>query len=125
MSLLTDEFLSKYDNSKVQWGFGGVGLITYKRTYARTKADGTLEDWTDTIKRCINGAQDIGANYTQDEAERLFHYMFHLKALFGGRFLWQLGTETVKRYGKSSLVNCWFVPVDSIDSFCFTFDMLN
>lgn len=124
MSLLSPEFLSRYDYRTVDWGFNGVGYVTYKRTYARTKQDGTLEEWPETIQRCIDGAQEIGAGYTVEEAERLFDYMFNLKALFGGRFLWQLGTETVRRFGKSSLVNCWFVPANSIDAFCFTFDML-
>lgn len=124
MSLLSPEFLAQYDYRDVDWGFGGVGFITYKRTYARTKQDGTLEEWPETIQRCIDGAQEIGAGYTVEEAERLFDYMFNLKGLFGGRLLWQLGTETVKRFGKSSLTNCWFVPINSIDAFCFTFDML-
>lgn len=106
MSLLTDEFLEQFDHKAIDWGFNGVGYVTYKRTYARVKPDGTLEEWPDTIRRCIDGAQEIGAGYTQEEAERLFRYMFDLKALFGGRFLWQLGTETVRKYGKSSLVNC-------------------
>jgi ribonucleoside-triphosphate reductase len=124
MSLLSDAFLSQYDYRDVPWGFNGVGYLTYKRTYARTKDNGELEEWTDTIKRVIDGAQEIGAGYTVEEAERLYDYMFNLKGLFGGRFLWQLGTDTVKRYGKASLVNCWFVPINSIDSFAFTFDML-
>lgn len=124
MSLFSPEFLAQYDYRNVDWGFNGVGYITYKRTYARIKPDGNLEEWPETIQRCIDGAQSIGAGYSVDEAERLFNYMFHLKGLFGGRFLWQLGTDTVKRFGKSSLVNCWFVPANSIDSFCFTFDML-
>ena len=93
-------------------------------TYARIMSNGQLEEWPDTIKRCIEGAQAIGANYTQEEAERLFDHMFNLRGLFGGRFLWQLGTKTVEQFGKSSLVNCWYVPGNSIDSFCFAFDML-
>lgn len=122
--MFSEEFLKKYPAEDVPWGFNGLGYVVYKRTYSRIMDNGQMEEWPDTIRRCIEGAQAIGAGYTQDEAERLFHYMYHLKGLFGGRFLWQLGAETVKKFGKSSLVNCWFVPANSIDSFCFAFDML-
>lgn len=124
MTIISDDFITKYKNKTVPWGFNGLGYIIFKRTYARVKENGSTEEWVDTIQRCINGAQEIGANYTQEEAERLFDYMFHLKGLFGGRFLWQLGTETVRKYGKASLTNCWFVTITKPEDLCFLFDML-
>lgn len=124
MSLLSEEFLSKYDNKDVPWGFNGLGYVVYKRTYSRITDSGQLEDWKDTLTRCINGAQYIGAKYTVEEAERLFDHMFHLRALLGGRMLWQLGTKTVEHYGANSLLNCAFVAIRKYDDFCFIFDNL-
>lgn len=122
--MITQEIIDSFSDIKTSWGFNGLGYIVYKRTYARQMDNGQLEEWPQTIARCINGAQEIGARLTSDEELRLFRYMLELKALLGGRFLWQLGTETVKRYGKASLVNCWFVSIKEIDDFAFLMDML-
>ena len=107
MSMLTKEFVSKYKNKQPNWGFNGLGYIVYKRTYARLKEDGNTEEWYETVERCINGAQKIGAGYTSEEAERIYDYVFNLKCNFAGRMLWQLGTSTVDRFGANSLLNCF------------------
>lgn len=120
----SEDFISKYKNKNPDWGFNGLGYVVYKRTYARKKDDGSTEEWWETIKRCIEGAQRIGADYTVEEAERLFDYMFNLKGLFAGRMLWQLGTPLVDRFKANSLLNCWFVAMNSIESFCFLFENL-
>jgi ribonucleotide reductase alpha subunit len=122
--IITEKFASKYSNKQPNWGFNGLGYIVYKRTYARLKEDGKTEEWQDTIRRCINGAQKIGANYTQEEAEQLFDLIFNLKCNFAGRMLWQLGTPTVERFGANSLLNCWNVSINSIRSFLFLFENL-
>jgi len=118
--ILTESFLSKYRGKQPNWGFSGLGLIIFKRTYARTKADGTTEEWYETIERCIRGAQRIGAKYTREEAERLYDYMFNLKCMFSGRGLWQLGTPLADQY-MDSLLNCWGCKTANIDDFCFIF----
>lgn len=105
--ILSDSFVNKYKNKTPNWGFNGLGYIVYKRTYSRIKEDGTNEEWYETVARCINGAQAIGANYTKEEAERLYDLIFNLKCNFAGRMLWQLGAPTVKRYGGASLLNCF------------------
>jgi hypothetical protein len=122
--ILTEEFLSQYKNKNPDWGFNGLGYIVYKRTYSRTKADGTTEEWYETVARCIEGAQAIGAEYTKAEAERLYDLVFNLKCNFAGRMLWQLGSPTVERYGGASLLNCWFVSMNQPEDFCFVFDNL-
>ena len=122
--IITEKFANKYSNKQPNWGFNGLGYIVYKRTYARLKEDGKTEEWHDTIRRCINGAQKIGANYTQEEAEQLFDLIFNLKCNFAGRMLWQLGTPTVERFGANSLLNCWNVSINSIRSFLFLFENL-
>lgn len=105
--ILSEEFLKKYKNKNPNWGFNGLGYIVYKRTYARPKQDGTTEEWYETVARCIEGAQAIGAEYTKAEAERLYDLVFNLKCNFAGRMLWQLGSPTVERYGGASLLNCF------------------
>ena len=122
--IITETFASKYSNKQPNWGFNGLGYIVYKRTYARVKENGQTEEWHETIRRCINGAQKIGANYTKEEAEQLFDLIFNLKCNFAGRMLWQLGTPTVDRFGANSLLNCWNVSMNSVRSFLFLFENL-
>ena len=125
-NIITDEFIQKYKDKKPNWGFNGLGYIVYKRTYARIIEENSkqTEEWHQTLQRCINGAQKIGAQYTKEEAERLYDLMFNLKCSFAGRMLWQLGTSTVDRFGANSLLNCWFTTIEKIEDFCFIFENL-
>jgi len=112
------------------WGFNGLGYVTYKRTYARPIFfEGTdnierTEEWHETVQRVVNGAQDIGAALTEDEAIRLYDYLFNLKGSVAGRMLWQLGTPNNKRLGGDSLVNCWFVDVQKATDFSWAVERL-
>ena len=106
-NILTESFLSEYKDKQPDWGFNGLGYIVYKRSYARKKENGLTEEWWETVARCVQGAQDIGAQYTKKEAERLYEYVFNLKCNFAGRMLWQLGTNTVQKFGANSLLNCF------------------
>ena len=122
--MLSASFLDTYRDRQPEWGFNGLGYVVYKRTYARPLPDGTTEEWFDTVLRVVNGAQAIGAGLTDQEEERLFSYIFDLKALPAGRGLWQLGTENVERLGGDSLVNCWFTNLDTPEDFGFLFNQL-
>jgi len=123
--IITDEFTAKYEGKQPDWGFNGLGYVTYKRTYARqVEGQGRTEEWHETIQRCINGAQKIGAEYTKEEAEQLFDLIFDLKCNFAGRMLWQLGTETVDRFGLPSLCNCWYFTMNRLEAFCMLFEHL-
>ncbi len=124
-NIITEEFLTKYKNKHPNWGYNGLGYVVYKRTYARViEEENRTEEWPETIARCINGAQKIGAGYTKKEAERLFDLVFNLKCNFSGRGLWQLGTTTVDRFGGNSLLNCWFSTVKKAEDLCFIFENL-
>lgn len=122
--IISDEFAASYKGKQPNWGFNGLGYVVYKRTYARLKDNGTTEEWHETVQRCVNGAQKIGAKYTKQEAERLFDLVFNLKCNFAGRMLWQLGTPTVDRFGANSLLNCWFTQMNEPKSFLFLFENL-
>lgn len=123
-TIITNEFANQYKDKKPAWGFNGLGYIVYKRTYARVKDNGQKEEWNETIQRCINGAQNLGAEYSREEAERLFDLIFNLKCNFAGRMLWQLGTSTVGRFGANSLLNCWNVSINEPKAFLFLFENL-
>lgn len=122
--ILSREFVDSYRNKPVPWGFNGLGYIAYLRTYSRKFENGENETWVDTIERCIRGAQEIGACYTRQEAERLFDHVFNLRCNFAGRSLWQLGTPMVKKFCGNSLINCFFTVIEDIEDFCFVFENL-
>lgn len=115
-NILTPEFLSNYMYIHPNWGYNGLGYIVFKRTYARDIGEGVSEEWWQTVARCINGAQKIGADYTKEEAERLFDLVWNLKCNFAGRMLWQLGTSTVDRFGLASLLNCFAYETEIVTS---------
>lgn len=121
---LSKDFVNSYKDKTPNWGFNGLGYIVYKRTYSRIKPDGQNEEWFETVERCINGAQKIGAKYTKEEMERLYDLVFNLKCNFAGRMLWQLGTSTVERFGANSLLNCWNTAIKKPEDFCFVFENL-
>lgn len=104
-----------------------MGYVTYKRTYARKLSDESnrTEEWLDTIQRVIDATDSqLGVGFTPEEKERLKYYHTKLKGFVAGRFLWQLGTQTVNRLGLASLQNCAFTTVDKPEAFTWAFDML-
>lgn len=118
---LSEQFLKHYIDAEPPWG--EVGYVTYKRTYAR-KIGNRTEEWFETCARCVNGLEVIGGKFTQSELEKLFDIFFNLKGLCSGRALWQLGTTTMDKVGADSLNNCWSLPIDVPESFCFVFNQL-
>jgi len=108
----------------VKWG--ELGYITYKRTYARTKKDGTTEEFSDTVERELKGIEkQLKLNLLPEEKEFYRDMRHNMKGSVAGRFMWQLGTETVDRLGLPSLQNCAFVVIDNpIKPFTWAMDML-
>lgn len=125
MTLLSPEFIATYANQKTPWGFGGLGEVVYLRTYSRPIEElGRNETWTETVVRAINGASEIGVPFSQEEAETLFDHMFNLRCSLSGRALWQLGTPLVKKFNATSLNNCYFTNIESIEDFELLFEYL-
>jgi adenosylcobalamin-dependent ribonucleoside-triphosphate reductase len=106
--------------------WGEVGYPVFKRTYARPVEGGQTEEWEQTVDRVIDACRDqLDVGFTQFEEADLKRIMMELKGTVAGRFLWQLGTETVDRLGLPSLQNCAFVVVDDpIRPFTWAFEML-
>jgi ribonucleoside-triphosphate reductase len=84
------------------------------------------EEFHETIERVLNACKtQLHVGFSPLEEERLREYMLSLKCSVAGRFLWQLGTDTVQRLGLASLQNCAFTVVDHpVRPFCWTMDML-
>lgn len=110
--------------------FSTVGYITYKRTYARrlNEADAAspTEEFEDTVNRVIASANEqLYVGFTEEEQTRLKKYLMELKGTVAGRFLWQMGTQTVNKLGLASLQNCAFTTINEpVRPFTWAMDML-
>jgi ribonucleotide reductase alpha subunit len=111
------------DSHSIPWG--EVGYPVFKRTYARAVENRT-EEWPETVERVVKACNEqLGCGFSDVEKDELRHIMMSLKGTVAGRFLWQLGTETVDRLGLPSLQNCAFVVVDKpVRPFTWAFEML-
>lgn len=97
--------------------FGPVGLITYKRTYARPLPDGSTEDYWQTLERIVNGIYTVqkwhchrhnlpwSDSKAQRSAQTMYQLMWDFKFLPGGRGLWMMGTQYVEERGSAALNN--------------------
>jgi len=106
--------------------FGDLGLITYARTYSRTKKNGTKETFSDTVERELSGiSKQLKLPLTDIEQEFYRTMRHNMWGSVAGRFMWQLGTKTVDQLGLPSLQNCAFVVIDDpIRPFTWAMDML-
>ena len=99
-----------------QTPWGEIGYITYKRTYSRplkTEDPSITEEFPQTIDRVIQACdKQLKCGFTKVEEQELTEMLLSLKGSVAGRFLWQLGTKTVKRLGMPSLQNCAAVIVN-------------
>ena len=110
--------------------WSSIGYITYKRTYARRLDEQNInsptEEFTDTVNRIVKASNEqLGVGFTDDENERLRKYLLELKGTVAGRFLWQLGTDTVNKLGLASLQNCAFTVINKpVEPFTWAMDLL-
>lgn len=115
---------------KVQTPWGPVGYITYKRTYSRRLKENDIssktEEFDQTVDRVIEACEtQLKIGFTKKEQDELRDIILNLKGIVAGRFLWQLGTQTVNKLGLASLQNCAFTVVNEpIRPFVWAMDML-
>lgn len=112
---------------KIPWGV--IGYPTYKRTYSRTLKEGQshpTEEYPDTVDRILKGCKkQLKLKLSEKEEKELREIFLNLKGTVAGRFMWQLNTKTVKKYGLASLQNCAFTVIDHpIRPFTWAMDML-
>jgi len=138
---LSDKFLDEYQGKQPNWGFGTLSYITYKRTYARTKPDGTQEEFWETLRRVVEGCFAIQKQHcdqfklpwdnrrAQRSAQIMFQKMWTFKFLPPGRGLWMMGTDAIESKGSGGLNNCGMVSTKEINiefasPFCWAMDFL-
>ncbi|MFE7463134.1 ribonucleoside-triphosphate reductase, adenosylcobalamin-dependent [Streptomyces sp. NPDC057499] len=93
--------------------FGPSGKVVYDRTYSRTLANGTKEQWPDTVRRVAKGSLALvhGADMetwpqtAKDEYGELISYMDEFAIIPAGRHLWATGVK-----GRQYLFNCHVAP---------------
>jgi ribonucleotide reductase alpha subunit len=122
---LDAEFLRQYEGRQPDWG--PVGLVVYKRTYAREKVDGVLEEFWETAQRVVEGTWSIIKQYVsqignpwdeeeaQEKAQEMFRRLWAFKWLPPGRGLWFMGTRALELRGATALQNCGLISTQSID----------
>lgn len=117
---LSKKFVHKYSKIKPPFGFNGLGELVYRRTYSRIKADGTNEQWFETVERVVNGTYNMQKRWVldyaltwddhkaQDSAQEMYDRMFNMKFLPPGRGLWAMGSPITEERGLfASLNNCF------------------
>lgn len=96
--------------------------VVFQRTYARKKADGNMEQWNETVERCVDGNLAlVDPQFIEPgERERLIRLIGRTAMLPAGRHLWVSGVP-----GKQYVSNCFVAGWDSLaDHLCFTFESL-
>ncbi len=125
---LDDEFIASYEDENPEFGFNGLGMLTYYRTYSRLKANGKNEHWFETVRRVVEGAYTLQKNHilsnelgwndnkAQRSAQEMYDRIFKMKFVPPGRMLWALGSTIVheKKVGQA-LFNCAFVSTENIN----------
>ncbi len=128
-------FLGKYAKKRPNFGFGGVGEVTYLRTYARERPDeGRRERWHETVARVVEGTFNLQKRYAQDNArpwsdykakkhaEEMYDRIFSFKFTPPGRGLWAMGTPITEERGLyAALNNCAFVSTDKLNTLDYGF----
>lgn len=143
---LPEAFVDKYKDSKVDWGFNGLGYLTYKRTYAAKidviKGKDIHEEWYQTVARVVSGwmtwyknqliikGKSFSRDSALDIAYRMYDAIFTFKMLPPGRGLQHMGRDSVNIKGGAILNNCGFVTTKGSsqstyqDPFIYMMDML-
>lgn len=110
--------------------WGEIGYITFKRTYARRldveDVNSLTEEFPDVVHRELNACKtQLNLDLSEEEKAFYIESRLQLKWSVAGRFMWQLGTETVNKLGLPSLQNCAAVVVNEpIRPFTWAFEML-
>lgn len=84
--------------------WGPSGFDVYRRTYSRTKPDGTKEDWNETVSRvAIGNTSLVDFRHLQPgETEKLALLISQFEMIPAGRHLWASGVKN-----RQFLFNCW------------------
>jgi ribonucleotide reductase class II len=117
---LDPTFVASYKDREPPFGFNGLGLLVYLRTYSRVKPDGGKEQWYETIERVVNGCYNMQKRWIeshqlgwsdaagQESAQEMYDRMWTMKFLPPGRGLWAMGSPITEERGVyAALNNCF------------------
>ena len=126
MNFLSDTFVAPYEYVKPDWGFASgpnsLGEITYLRSYSQNN-----ERWFETVRRVVEETYQIlwqhcqvnhipfDADLARNDAEMMYDLMFNFKFEPGGRGVYAMGTDAVRKKSSMYLFNCSFVTTENID----------
>lgn len=91
--------------------WGALGETVYDRSYSRVKKDGTKENWSETVKRVVDGNCDfVDSKHIEPyEKVKLFHLIYNFQFIPAGRHLWATGIGR----GSEFISNCHSVGYDT------------
>ena len=118
---LSPAFISRYQERSVEWGFGALSWVTFKRTYSRNG-----EEWWETCRRVIEGTFTVQRIHclehglawdekrARQTAREAYGRLWRFKWTPPGRGLWIMGTRFMYERGGAALNNCGFVSTRNI-----------
>lgn len=89
---------------------------TYLTKYSRNG-----EEWTDTIRRVVEGNLSLAHDQSEREAELLFHLFWTGQSLPPGRGLWVGGVDGIPADAR---YNCWYTTLYGIEDWCWVMNQL-
>ena len=112
--------MENFDYGSVVTPWGPLGEDLYKRTYSRKKADGSNENWAETVERVVEGNCDfVDKRFIENgEKKKLKELIYALKQLPAGRHLWSTGAEG-RQYTSNCFVSGW--GKEFYEHFCYAF----
>lgn len=127
---LSRDFLEKYQDKDVPFGFNGAGFLAYMRTYSRVKDNDKKEQWFETCARVVNGVYSIQKRHilkfhlgwdedkARASAQEMYDRMFKMKWLPPGRGIWAMGSPIIEEKGLfAALNNCGFTATTEDSNF--------
>lgn len=124
---LSDNFIKKYKKLNPEFGFNGLGEITFYRTYSRQKENGINEQWYEVVRRVVEGSFSMQKNHiteynlgwdeakAQIQAQEMYDRIFNMKFLPSGRSLWVMGTSAIYEKDLYAALNaCSFVSTENL-----------
>lgn len=112
--MVSEEFASKYKHAASP--MNQLGSFVYYRTYSRWMQDEMRREyWWETVRRSVEYNCSLVPT-PREEAEKIYHNIFHLKQFLSGRTFWVGSTDVSKHYPMSNY-NCSFQVIDSFAAF--------
>jgi len=95
----------------------------FYRTYSRRKADGTRENFSEAMTRCVNAIAKTG-NFSESEASLVLEQALKQACFPSGRAFWVAGTEWAESdQNYSGWYNCTSTRVTDIEAFALIMEL--